>query len=59
MPKVQLKRAARIRHEVGEIVMVSPSEAQFLIGIGSAQIVNDIETPEMPKRETRKKTVKK
>ena len=34
--KVKLLRAARIRHEAGEIVEVSPAEAGFLLSTGSA-----------------------
>lgn len=46
--KVKLLRAARIRHEAGETVEVSPAEAGFLISTGSA-----IEIAEVPaKRET-------
>ena len=46
--KVILLRAARIRHEAGEIVEVSPAEAGFLISTASA-----VEITEKPmKRET-------
>ena len=34
--KVKLLREARIRHEAGEIVEVSPAEAGFLLSTGSA-----------------------
>ena len=34
--KLMLKKAARIRHEAGEIVEVSPAEAGFLLSTGSA-----------------------
>ena len=34
--KVKLLREARIRHEAGEIVEVSPAEAGFLLSSGSA-----------------------
>ena len=34
--KLKLTRAARIRHEAGEIVEVSPAEAGFLLSTGSA-----------------------
>lgn len=34
--KVQLIREARIRHKPGEVVSVSPDEANFLISTGSA-----------------------
>ncbi len=46
--KLKLLRAARIRHEAGEIVEVSPAEAGFLLSTGSAMMV--AETPK--KRET-------
>lgn len=46
--KLKLLRAARIRHEAGEIVEVSPAEAGFLLSTGSA--VSVAETPK--KRET-------
>lgn len=48
--KVKLIRAARIRHEAGEIVEVSPAEAGFLLSTGSAERVEETnakrETPE-------------
>ena len=55
--KVLLKRPARIRHEAGEIVEVSPAEAQFLISVESAVPVEIRETPEKPeqKKERKKK----
>jgi len=34
--KLMLKKAARIRHEAGEIVEVSPAEAGFLLSTGTA-----------------------
>lgn len=43
--KVKLLRAARIRHEAGEIVEVSPAEAGFLLSTGSA-----VEMAEAPMR---------
>ena len=67
--KLKLTRAARIRHEAGEIVEVSPAEAGFLLSTGSAVRVSEYvlarETPEdAAKKETRteaapKKTTKK
>ena len=46
--KIKLLRAARIRHEAGEIVEVSPAEAGFLISTGSAEALTAAirETPE-------------
>ena len=67
--KLKLTRAARIRHEAGEIVEVSPAEAGFLLSTGSAVRVSEYvharETPEdAAEKETRteaapKKTTKK
>ena len=61
--RLRLKRAARIRHEAGEIVEVSPAEAGFLLSTGSAEAIIDTpmrETPEeaVPK-ETRKEAAPK
>ena len=63
--KVKLLRAARIRHEAGEIVEVSPAEAGFLFSTGSAVEVKEkretpedaavIETPEAAKTKTTRK----
>ena len=54
--KLLLKRAARIRHEAGEIVEVSPAEAGFLLSTGSAVYppvkAEKPETPEAEKPET-------
>ena len=54
--KLLLKRAARIRHEAGEIIEVSPAEAGFLLSTGSAvypQVkAEKPETPEAEKPET-------
>ena len=47
--KLKLLRAARIRHEAGEIVEVSPAEAGFLLSTGSAVRIAE-EPPK--KRET-------
>ena len=49
--KLKLLRAARIRHEAGESVEVSPAEAGFLLSTGSAERVAETpalmrETPE-------------
>ena len=59
--KLQLTRPARINFMPGDIVEVSPEQASFLIGVGSAvpavEKKEAIETPEAKK--TVKKTVKK
>ena len=55
--KVKLIRAARIRHEAGEIVEVSPAEAGFLLSTGSAvQYTEPVkeEKPEKPEDEKEK-----
>lgn len=46
--KVKLLKAARIRHNAGETVEVSPAEAGFLLSTGSAEIVAEA----APQRET-------
>ena len=48
--KLRLTRAARIRHEAGEIVEVSPAEAGFLMSTGSAVRVIE-EAPRTPEAE--------
>ncbi len=54
--KLLLKKAARINHKAGETVEASPEQARFLLSIGAAEIVSAaVETPQAPKRETRKK----
>lgn len=70
--KVKLLRQSRIKHEVGEIVNVSPSEAEFLMSVGSAVKVTEEETatksikpevkkeaPKAKKTKTAKKETKK
>ena len=57
--KVKLIRAARIRHEAGEIVEVSPAEAGFLLSTGSAvQYTEPVkeEKPETPEDKKEKET---
>lgn len=45
--KLRLIRAARILHQAGEIVEVSPAEAGFLLSTKSAEVVPEAkETPE-------------
>ena len=50
--KLKLTRAARIRHEAGEIVEVSPAEAGFLMSTGSAVRVIE-EAPQTPEAEAK------
>ena len=55
--KVKLIRAARIRHNAGEIVEVSPAEAGFLLSTGSAVPYTEPvkeEKPETPEDEKEK-----
>ena len=40
--KVQLLRAARINHNAGDIVEVSPESAMFLMSTGSAKPLGDV-----------------
>ena len=62
MMKVRLLRDARINHKVGEIVEVSPTEYGFLIGVGSAEPVEDkakaVESVSEPVEAEPKKTTK-
>ena len=58
--KVKLLRAARIRHEAGEIVEVSPAEAGFLLSTMSAAPIA-AEAPagrETPEGKTEPKTTR-
>ena len=56
--KLRLIRPARISHEAGEIVEVSPEVANFLLGVGSAVKVEEAQkkpTKEEPKKPAKKK----
>ena len=54
--KVRLLRPARINHNAGEIVEVSPDVAAFLLNVGSAEIpAVEKETPETGKKVTTRK----
>ncbi len=55
--KIRLLRPARINLSAGEIVEVSPAQANFLLSVGSAEIYRPEkqETPEKAVRTTRKK----
>lgn len=51
--RIKLVREARIRHKAGEIVEVSPAEAQYLTSTGSAVYMpNDAPRP---RRDPKKK----
>ena len=52
--KVKLLRAARIWHQAGEIVEVSPAEAGFLLSVGSAEAPG-AEEPKAEKKTARPK----
>lgn len=52
---VKLLRDARIRHKSGEIVTVSPEEANFLVSTGSAMEI----AVNLPKAETAESAVEK
>lgn len=58
--KVKLLRPSRIKHDVGEIVEVSPTEAHFLISVGSAQMLQENTPPpaEKPENNTAKQPAK-
>ena len=55
--KLLLKKAARINHNAGEIVEVSPAQATFLLSVGAAEILRAVqrETPEKKTTATRRK----
>lgn len=56
--KVRLLKTARITHNAGEIVEVSPAEAAFLLSVGSAEPVVAA-VKETPEKATTKTTRKK
>lgn len=49
--KLLLKKAARINHEAGEIVEVSPAQANFLLSVNAAEIIQP-EQRETPEKKT-------
>ena len=57
--KVKLIRAARIRHEAGDIVEVSPAEAGFLLSTGSAVEIYEPTVRETPEGKTEPKVLRK
>lgn len=58
--KLLLLKAARINHNAGEIVEVSPAQSAFLLSVGAAEIVRaeKRETPEKKTTATRRKAEK-
>lgn len=57
--RVLLKKAARINHKAGEIVEVSPDQAEFLLSVGAAEFILDAEKRETPEKATKGKREKK
>lgn len=55
--KVRLLKAARINHQPGEIVEVSPEQYNFLFSVGAAEAVRAAEAKETATPKTR--TVRK
>ena len=53
--KVHLLRDARINHKAGETVEVSPAEFNFLVSVGSAEPVSEIDEVKPKKRTGTKK----
>lgn len=67
---VKLLHSARINHEAGEVVTVSPAQGDFLLAIGSAvrveptickveRVTVDAETAEVTPKRTVRKAAKK
>ena len=56
MIRVALKRAARIKHEAGEIVEVTPAVADFLVAVGSAEVIQVEKEAEKPQKRRTKKS---
>ena len=62
--RLMLLKPARINHDAGDIVEVSPVQASFLISVGAAQPVEirketPIVTAETPEKKAPRKTAKK
>jgi len=53
-----LKKAARINHEAGEIVDVSPAQATFLLSVNAAEIIRT-EQRDTPEKKTTTATRRK
>ena len=52
--KIRLIRDARIKHKAGEIVEVSPAEANFLLSLNSAVALTEDIVKEAPKKKAKK-----
>jgi len=50
--KVHLLRDASIRHKAGETVEVSLAEFNFLVSVGSAEPVREVQAEDKPKKRT-------
>lgn len=55
--RLLLTKAARINHNAGEIVEVSPVQAQFLLSVGAAEII--LEERQAPEKAVAKRTTRK
>ena len=58
--KIKLLRDSRINHAAGEIIDVSPAEADFLLSVGSAVKIESksVEAATIPVEEVAEKAVK-
>lgn len=57
--KLLLIKAARINHNAGDIVEVSPAQAAFLLSVGAAVLLKtEVKETAAPKRTARKATEK-
>ena len=56
--RLRLLKAARINHNAGDIVEVSPAQANFLLSVGAAEIVR-MEVREVPEVPEKPKTTRK
>lgn len=57
--KVRLLRDARINYKAGEIVEVSPSQFNFLVSVGSAELLDEGKTVETPEESVKAETPEK
>lgn len=56
--KLILTHAARINHKAGDIVEVSPAQADFLLSVGGAVKAEEAEAQAQPKKQPAKKSTK-
>lgn len=57
--RLLLTKAARIKCKPGDIVDISPEQAQFLLTVGAAELILDAVQRETPEAKAPKKTVRK